>query len=190
VNYRLFNDIHGLAGNSAVDAIMKFSAKYLLYVLVVVLGLLLLQRWRETGFALAFRTGLWCAAGLVLSFVLGLGAAAAHKEARPFTTHPSVHPLIAHDAGQSFPSDHTTAAFAIALVILFFLSRSVGVVVLLAAALIGFARVYIGVHYPGDILASVVVALVGVGIVAGVHSRSERSRPRSGALAGPNGLRP
>lgn len=171
MNFRLFNDIHGLAGNGAADTVMKLCAKDLLYVLVVLLGLLLLQRWRTAGFSSAFCTGLWCAGGLLLSFLLGVAAAAAHREPRPFTTHPRVHPLVAHDAGQSFPSDHTTAAVAIALVILLFLSRAIGAAALVAAALVGFSRVYIGVHYPGDILASLVVALVGVGSVALVHAR-------------------
>jgi undecaprenyl-diphosphatase len=187
VNFKLFNDIHGLAGNAAVDAVMRFSAQYLLFVVGAVLAALLLARLRTNGMRDAVRDALWPATGLVLSYALGLLAAAIHPEARPFTTHPQVHPLIDHHPGQAFPSDHSTAAFAIALVVLTFLSRRVGVALLAAAALIGFSRVYVGVHYPGDVLASLVVALLGVGLVSLVRSRTRgdattRHRPRPSPL--------
>ena len=176
MNFRLFNDIHGLAGSGPVDAVMRFSAQYLLFVVVVVLGLLLLARLRSDGLRDAIRDGLWPAAGLAVSYALGLLAAAIHPEARPFTTHPQVHPLITHHPGQAFPSDHSTAAFAIALVVLAFLSRRIGLLLLAAAALIGFSRVYVGVHYPADILASLVVAALGVGLVFLLRNRTGPER--------------
>jgi len=108
----------------------------------------------------------WCS-----GYLLGLVAAAVHPEARPFTTHPSGHPLIAHHPGQAFPSDHSTAAFAIALVALVFLAQRWGAALLAGAVLIGFSRVYVGVHYPGDILGSVLVSVIGVGSVALLHFR-------------------
>lgn len=182
MNFGLFKDVHGLAGNRVLDAVMRFSAQYLLFAVFATLALLLLVRLRGQGLRAAVRDSLWPAAGLVLSYALGLLAAAIHPEARPFTTHPQVHPLIAHHPGQAFPSDHTTAAFAIALVVLAFLSQSIGVALLAAAALIGFSRIYVGVHYPSDILASLVVAVVGVGVVSLVRSRTVQSgRPRATA---------
>lgn len=166
MNFTLFNDIYGLHGNGIIDAVMEFSAQYLLVAVFATLGLLVLARLRAGGLRRAVRDCLWPAAGLVISYVLGLIAAAIHPEQRPFTTHPSVHPLIAHHPGQAFPSDHSTAAFAIALVILVFLSRRWGAALLAAAALIGFSRVYVGVHYPGDIFASILVSVLGVGFVS------------------------
>jgi len=171
VNYSIFNDIQGLRGNGFVDAVMEFSAQYLLVAVFAVLGLLLLARLRTDGIRTAVRDALWPGGGLVLSYVLGLVAAALHPEARPFTTHRSVSPFIAHHPGQAFPSDHSTAAFAIAFVVLVFLSRRWGAALLAAAVLIGFSRVYVGVHYPGDILGSVIASVIGVGLVALLHSR-------------------
>jgi len=165
VNYSLFQDIQGLHGNSFLDAVMEFVAQYLLIGVFAVLGLLLLARLRTDGFRRAVRDALWPGGALLLSYTLGLVAAAVHPEARPFTKHPAVHPLIDHHPGQAFPSDHSTAAFAIALVVLVFLSRRWGTALLLAAVLIGFSRVYVGVHYPGDVLGSVLVSLIGVGLV-------------------------
>lgn len=185
MNFRLFEDIHGLAGNRLLDAVMRFSAQYLLFAVLATLALQLMVRLRADGLRAAVRDSLWPAAGLILSYALGLLAAAVHPEARPFTTHPQVHPLIAHHPGDSFPSAHTTAAFAIALIVLAFLSQRVGAALVAAAALIGFSRIYVGVHYPGDILGSLVVAVLGVGLVSLVHSRTvQPGRPRpTAALA-------
>ena len=186
MNFRLFSDVHELAGNRFLDALMEFSAQYLLFAVFAGLVWLLLARLRTDGLRTAARGALWPVAALILSYLLGLVAAALHPEARPFTTHPQVHPLIAHHPGQAFPSDHTTAAFAIGLVVLAFLSRRVGLLLLAAAIVIGFARVYVGVHYPGDILGSLVVSAIGVAVVALIRSRVTRSpAERDRALARP-----
>jgi len=180
VNYRWLRAIHGLAGNAVLDTLMKAVAQDLIFVLFVALAVVGLLRLR----ARMLRDLLWTGAALALSFALGLAAAALHPEARPFTTHPDLHPLIAHGAGQSFPSDHATASFAIAFAIMVFLSRRVGAVVLAGAVLIGFARVYAGLHYPGDILGSVVVAVAGVGAVALLRARLPADSTGAQAEAG------
>jgi len=188
VNYSLFQDIQGLHGNGVVDAVMEFSAQYLLVAVFAVLGLLLLARLRTDGIRQAVRDALWPGGALVLSYLLGLVAAAVHPEARPFTTHPSGHPLIAHHLGQAFPSDHSTAAFAIALVALVFLARRWGAALLAGAVLIGFSRVYVGVHYPGDILGSVLVSVIGVCRVVTSHGARWSSGPLRGG-GGPSSCR-
>ncbi len=79
---------------------------------------------------------------------------------RPFVSHPlSVHLLTHHPADASFPSDHASAAFAISFVLLAF-HRRLGVLALLYAALMSYARVYVGEHYPGDIAGGFVVGTV------------------------------
>lgn len=72
---------------------------------------------------------------------------------RPFAAHPgTIHALVAHAADAGFPSDHATAAFAIATTILL-AARRWGLLVLLAAAILALGRVALGVHYPSDVLA-------------------------------------
>jgi undecaprenyl-diphosphatase len=163
VNYGLFKLINNASGNSFFDTLMKDAAKYAIAVSALVLVVVCLQRLIER----RLWPVIWTGVGLVLTFLLGLLAAVAYKEKRPFQTH-HVHQLLAHGPGQSFPSDHATAAFGVALGVLVFLSRRWGVALILVALLIGFARVYDGVHYPGDIGGSFLCALVGVAAAWGL----------------------
>jgi len=79
---------------------------------------------------------------------------------RPFVDHPAETVLLVrHGADNAFPSDHATVAFAIAFAVLVF-HRRLGLVFLAAAALIGLDRIFVGVHYPVDVGASL---LVGAG---------------------------
>jgi undecaprenyl-diphosphatase len=89
-----------------------------------------------------------------------------------------VHQLIAHAPGQSFPSDHATAAFGVALAVAAFLSLGWGVVLFVVALAIGFARIYDGIHYPLDIAGGLLAAVIGVGVVLLVE-RGIRGRTRA-----------
>jgi len=78
---------------------------------------------------------------------------------RPFVDHPhQTLLLVRHAADNSFPSDHASLAFAIAFAVLAF-HRRLGLLLLLGAACIGADRIFIGVHYPLDVLASLFVGL-------------------------------
>jgi len=97
------------------------------------------------------------AVAAVLSAGLGLLAAKLISElvdrARPFVAEPhQVHLFAAHAADPGFPSDHATAAFAIAVAILL-RKRSWGWVALGFATVLAIGRVGLGVHYPSDVLA-------------------------------------
>ena len=92
---------------------------------------------------------------------------------RPFDAHPQIHPLyVVHSS--SFPAGHAATAFAGATLLSYLAPRAAPLFVLLAAA-IGYSRVYVGVHYPGDVAAG---ALLGVlcGLVALLALRALRAR--------------
>jgi len=92
---------------------------------------------------------------------------------RPADAHPQIHPLyVVHSS--SFPAGHAATALAGATLLSYLLPRAAPLFVLLAAA-IGFSRVYVGVHYPGDVLGG---ALIGVlcGAVALLALQAARAR--------------
>lgn len=77
---------------------------------------------------------------------------------RPCDVNTTVQLLIPHPEGFSFPSGHTGASFAAAAA-LFFGKNRMGAPAFIMAALIGFSRIYLYVHYPADVLAG---ALLGI----------------------------
>ena len=89
-------------------------------------------------------------------------------------------PLLEAPSTFSFPSGHATVAFASATILALAVPRLRWPLFALAA-LIAFSRVYVGVHYPGDVLAG---AVLGVGIATALRMlaralrRSEPELPR------------
>ena len=80
---------------------------------------------------------------------------------RPYDAIPELSTLIPHPTDYSFPSGHTTASFACALVLFGMLPKKYGVPILCLAVLIALSRLYVGVHYPSDVLGGMLIA-VGV----------------------------
>jgi membrane-associated phospholipid phosphatase len=64
--------------------------------------------------------------------------------------------------GTSFPSSHTAVTMAVVIALVPFLPRALAVVAVAYAVLVGWSRVYLGVHYPLDVLAG-----AGIGIAVG-----------------------
>jgi undecaprenyl-diphosphatase len=154
VNYRLFELVNPRAGRAdGIDDVMEFAATWLIYAVFAVAAVLVAVAVHRR----RFRPVLEIGAVLVLAFVAAIGREHLSRQLRPFQTH-EVHQLIAHGGGVSMPSDHATAAFAVAFAIGVFLNRQWGLALAVVALLIGLSRVWVGVHYPGDILAAGAIA--------------------------------
>ena len=82
------------------------------------------------------------------------------KRPRPFLDIPALETLIKRPKGFSFPSGHTTLAFAIAFIICRILPKRYSIPAFLIAALVSFSRLYMGLHYPTDILGGICVGYV------------------------------
>lgn len=84
---------------------------------------------------------------------------------RPYTQIPGLTALLPPQKDWSFPSGHATASFACAGIYLRTLPRKYGIAALVLAVLISLSRLYVGVHYPTDILGGFVIGLLGSWII-------------------------
>jgi undecaprenyl-diphosphatase len=111
-------------------------------------------KWRSTN----GRHGV-VAAGFSALLALGIAHVLADLVARPrpYVTHAhEAHLFIAQSHDPSFPSDHATAAFAIAVALLL-RHRKAGLLALVLAVGVSLARVVVGTHYPTDVLAGAAI---------------------------------
>lgn len=100
-----------------------------------------------------------------LAMLLSNSISALYYHPRPFVEGLGTQ-LIEHAPDSSFPSDHTTFVFSIAIMLLLNkTTRTIGYVFAALSFISGIARGYGGVHYPLDILGGVLVATISSVVV-------------------------
>jgi undecaprenyl-diphosphatase len=135
-------------------------------VIALVLALVWRRPWIFVQVALAD-----AAADLIAS---GLRAAIARP--RPPTVFAEPKPLVHVPHGGSFPSGHAATSFACATTLAFFVPRLAPLFLVLAAA-IAWSRVYVGVHYPLDVLGGAAVGVLVATALRWLVASRRRSRP-------------
>ncbi|GAA4360148.1 phosphatase PAP2 family protein [Angustibacter luteus] len=106
----------------------------------------------------------WAPLGTLLAVAVNQPIGRAVAENRPYVTHPQWLRLAARTSDFSFPSDHATMAGAVVLG-LWLVSRRLGLAAAVLAVLMAFTRVYVGAHYPWDVVAGLLLggAVSGLG---------------------------
>ncbi|OIK08805.1 undecaprenyl-diphosphatase [Bacillus sp. MUM 116] len=154
MNYNLFKSIHNLSGhNHTLDNFMVFITNDAIYIF----ALALIALWLFGGKSMK-RAVLYAGGTGLLGLVMNVLIAKVHYEPRPFVTHHFI-PLIPHSNDPSFPSDHSTGSFAIAIA-MWLRNKKIGIPMFILAILTGFSRIWAGLHYPLDVLASLIVAII------------------------------
>ena len=155
----IFNLINQYAGRWAwLDFLGVFFAQYLEYVLLFILFLLLIIEFKKY-FRIVF---LSLVAAIFSRFAVANFIRWLWFRPRPFVDY-SVNFLVSHNASEpSFPSGHASFYFALSTII-FFYNKKLGIFFYISSFLIGLGRVFVGIHWPSDILIGAITgALVGV----------------------------
>jgi undecaprenyl-diphosphatase len=120
------------------------------------------------------------AAAVVLADLSASGLKQATDRRRPEETLHGIDVLVTTPSTPAFPSGHAATSFA-AVVVLSVAAPAVAPAIVVLAALVGFSRLYVGVHFPLDVLAG---ALLGVAVATALlllarslrRSRSPRTQ--------------
>lgn len=155
IDLYLFNLVNQFAGNWAwLDWLGMFFAQYLEYLLWIFTLLLLVHNFKKywkmilEGFTAAVLTRF-----VVTAFIRWLWF-----KPRPFVALNFI-PLISQDPGEAaFPSGHASFYFALSTIVYCY-NKKVGIFFYIVSFLIVLARVFVGIHWPLDIIAG---ALLGV----------------------------
>jgi len=170
-SFRFFN---GGLSNSVFDFLMPFITDLnkqrlvLVFVAVILFGMLIRGRSQVRIAAIL----------LILTIIVGdqLNSSVIKywfERPRPCQVLHNVHLLVSCGSGFSFPSSHAVNNFAAALILAFFFPRAkwwfFGF-----ASIVAFSRVYVGVHYPSEIIGGMVIGLFCAGSVLVVFLTLEK----------------
>jgi len=161
INYTLFHLINQYAGlNPLLDTAAIFAAKYMPIVVIVGMVALWIKNGKRTRDIVLY--GFYAAIlGLLINYLIGF----IYFHPRPFMV-PIGTLLFPYPADSSFPSDHSTLIFSMAMMLAYFKeTRIAGIIFLVLGFIGGFTRVFCGVHFPFDILGALPVALISVIII-------------------------
>jgi undecaprenyl-diphosphatase len=99
-----------------------------------------------------------------LTLAVNYGIKVALKRERPIASEPELRPLVGVPSSKSFPSSHAAMSFAAAVVFTYF-HTALWPLFFGLALVISWTRVYVGVHYPSDVIAGTMVGLImGTGL--------------------------
>ncbi len=164
----LFHVINGLAGkNHITDELMAFCAVYMPWVFIALLvGLWFTRKPISQG------TVLITAAATSIALAIGQAIGWTMQRPRPYVHHAAIL-LVGRTSDFSFPSDHATFAFSIVWPVLA-QHRKMGFLMLAMAIWLCFARVFVGAHYPGDVLGGAVLgSVVSLSVLRFLRDRRE-----------------
>lgn len=158
--------------NPVLDAVMPIITKFgdggIFWIALAVI-FIIFKRTRKMGLCM----GLSLLIGFLTGNVILKNVVA---RIRPYDLNPEIELLVKHLSDYSFPSGHTLASFDAATAI-FINNKKLGIPALVLAFLIAISRIYLYVHYPTDVLASIVLG-IGIAVLScGVIKKYEEKIP-------------
>ncbi|MFU0824024.1 phosphatase PAP2 family protein [Clostridium sp.] len=158
MNMELFRLINNLAyKDNVLDVIMIVFSKYVPYLFMAIIAIVFLlgifkknSEYRKSMVSIFVFTLM----NLFISFIVG----SIYYVDRPFV-HNKVNFLFPHAKDASFPSDHATGTMSIALGFGKY-NKAISLTLSILSIIVGFSRVYVGHHYPADVISAYAIVFI------------------------------
>lgn len=165
LNIDLFYFINGTLHNQLLDSIMPIftnAGSFACLVLLSILAVIISKHYKKDK---CLEIAKLCLYALLLSGAIVACLKLTFHSPRPYMVLDNARQLTVPSEPNSFPSGHSSSTFSIVTVLVWKLRENKALIALLIlfAFLIGFSRIYIGMHYPFDVFVGATV-----GIISGV----------------------
>ncbi|MFT4892511.1 MAG: undecaprenyl-diphosphatase [Candidatus Nanohaloarchaea archaeon] len=161
IDTQLFLFVQSFTGNRVVDTFFLMCAELLVFLIPTVLVYLWFRS--EEARRDSVFTFLTAVAGISLTYGLGL----LYFHHQPFSTYNTI--VSGGELDNAFPSQHTASMFSVFWSFLYLKRRKLAWIFGVSGVLTGFGRVFVGLHYPLDILGGVVSGLLGLVVAVAVY---------------------
>ncbi|MED0981001.1 undecaprenyl-diphosphatase [Bacillus paramycoides] len=164
MNYTVFQWINNFAGSSKLlDTLMIAITNSVPYVAILFMLILWFNNGKKENAIRKQYTVLYTTLSVSIALLVNALIHAVYYHPRPFITH-HVNQLVPHAADSSFVSDHSVLVFSIAFAFIL-RGEKLKYIALIWAILVGVSRMYVGVHYPLDILGAAFLTFITSGLV-------------------------
>ncbi|MCJ8173852.1 phosphatase PAP2 family protein [Clostridium botulinum] len=157
MNMEFFRLINNLANkNSVLDKIMIFFSKGIPYIFMAIVAIVFILGITKKNCdyrKVAVNTFIIAAINLTISFIIG----GVYYVDRPFVNN-EVNLLYIHAKNSSLPSDHAIGTMSIALGLIKY-NKLLSLILTVFSIIVGFSRVYVGQHYPADVIVAYIIVL-------------------------------
>jgi len=158
MNMEIFKIINNLAYKNAIsDKIMIFFSNDVPYIFMAVIVFVFISgiiKNKKESRKVAVNTVVITVINLIINLII---RSIFHIN-RPFVNN-NVNLLVSHDTASSFPSNHATGTMSIAVGLNKY-NKILGVIMTILSVIVGFSRIYVGDHYPIDIIGSYIIVYI------------------------------
>ncbi|GAB6430986.1 undecaprenyl-diphosphatase [Bacillus luti] len=159
MNYTVFQWINNLAGTSMLlDKVMVAITNSAAYVAILFMFILWFHNGKKENAIRKQYTVLYTTLSVIIALLVNVIIHVVYYHPRPFVSH-DVNQLVPHAENSSFVSDHSVLVLSIAFIFIL-RGEKLRYIALVWAVLVCISRLYVGVHFPLDVIGAAVITII------------------------------